>query len=104
VSVWEEDEELEALPVIPAAGEAAQPPEKPRKLRRWQPPQRAGSVPRAAAGTARSAVVAEATGRASSPPEVGWREDLADGNRGRAASRLSQRSNTHNAGSGYGLA
>lgn len=62
-----------------------------------------GNTKLADAPQARERVLKEATGRAEKQPEQ-WRQELALGNREAAASTLSAKGKTHNAGSGFGLA
>lgn len=62
-----------------------------------------GNTKSSLAADRRREVMAEAQGVAAPKPER-WRESLRDGKRNKAAAELAQGGNTHNSGSGFGLA
>lgn len=94
-------EEEAELPIIddPIVGPLAR--AMPRRRPRERPK---GNTPIAAAGEARRAAVAEATGHAPPSAEVSWREHLGNRDRGKAISELTSGKPTHNSDKGFGLA
>jgi hypothetical protein len=96
---WLGDEADEELPILPAS-DAPVAPRAPRKRRRRSFPTK--GIPVAQAGDARRELLAEATGRGQQEPEQ-WREELANGQRDRAASSL-RSARGRGSGSGFGLA
>lgn len=102
---WEGDEEGEELSVVtPGAPPPKQTHKKGGTARRVTGvSRRRGNTPRSSAKTARAAATTEATGRARQEGAE-WRESLATGDRGKAQAKLADRSPTHNANSGFGLA
>lgn len=112
------DADFEGLPIIDATDELAPtipvhveerqpvgglaaPPAAPR--RRWYRRNLKGNTKTALAPAARTEVIAAATGRTTPQPED-WREQLGQGERGKAIGALTRSSHTHNSDSGFGAA
>jgi len=105
---WDGDDEEAELPIVPAPGSDGSPADlggpRPALVRRRSahaPP--TGNTKRRDAAGRRREILREATGR-SIPEPAEWEDDLAMKQRDRAASKLSTKTLTHNAGSGFGLA
>lgn len=111
--LWDDEDDDEPLPVIAADGPLASPAPSVDDLAASgpgapiPPPRRGdgpkGNVKRADAAAARMMTTSEAQGRTMREADQ-WREELAAGERGKAASSLAGKRHTHNSGSGFGLA
>jgi hypothetical protein len=94
--VWDDDYDLDGTPIVEDSVPFRPPRGKARDLK--------GNTKTPDAPQARQAAIREATGRGMVPPVADWREQLAAGETGKAASSLTDGGLTHNAGSGFGLA
>ncbi len=111
--LWDDEDDDEPLPVIDQAGIVSPPTPDAESLADSgpgapiPPPRRGdgpkGNVKRADAAAARLTTTSEAQGRTMREADE-WREQLAAGERGKAASSLAGKRHTHNSGSGFGLA
>lgn len=98
-SAGDEFEDVDDSPADPIATVTEMVPGE-TKRKRVKPPN--GNTKRMNAREARRQAMREAQGRGPAAPQE-WRDELAAGNRGKAAALLSKGGN-HNSGSGFGLA
>ena len=99
-----EDDDEQPLPIISANGTVLAAPVRPKRTRVRVAPRRRheGNTKVSEAPAKRTAVLAEATGKAIRNPDD-WREELAAGSRDKAVAAIPQ-GLTHNSGSGFGIA
>lgn len=96
-------DEGDELPILPVDGVADDQPLAPphRRRRPWSP---RGGVPVGMAADTRRAALAEATGREVIQQGDQWRDDMAAGDRDRAASSLETGGRRRGGRGGFGLA
>lgn len=103
IDEFDDDEmEDEPLPVVTPDGVPVEKPKTVASSNRRRRLARSGNVKADAAPMARQDAIKEATGRGPKRTDE-WREELAQGERGRAVAALSRRGMTHNADRGFGL-